>query len=110
MMVRSTFVVLALAATASAYTPEQIAAESKRANEFFDKCWEENLARHPIDESFYGIKTHYDQVEDLSDEKAVADQKLLENQLATMKREFKPEALDAPTQLSYKLAEREIER
>ena len=34
-----------------------IAAESKRANEFFDKCWDETVARHPVDESFYGIKT-----------------------------------------------------
>src|SRR6058998_836164 len=33
-----------------------IAAESKRANEFFDKCWDETVARHPVDESFYGIK------------------------------------------------------
>ena len=29
---------------------------------FFDKCWDETLARHPVDESFYGIKTHYDQL------------------------------------------------
>jgi len=50
-----------------------IAAESKRANEFFDKCWDETVARHPVDESFYGIKMHYDQLEDLSDEKAAAD-------------------------------------
>ncbi len=27
---------------------------------FFDKCWDETLARHPVDESFYGNKTHYD--------------------------------------------------
>ena|SRR5438477_490225 len=50
-----------------------IATESKRANEFFDKCWDETVARHPVDESFYGIKMHYDQLEDLSDEKAAAD-------------------------------------
>ena len=55
---------------ANAQTPDQIAAESKRANDFFDKCWDETLARHPVDESFYGIKTHYDQLEDLSEEKA----------------------------------------
>ena len=62
------FVVIFIAANAQ--TPDQIAAESKRAGEFFDKCWDETLARHPVDESFYGIKTHYDQLEDLSDEKA----------------------------------------
>jgi hypothetical protein len=35
-----------------------------------------------VDESFYGIKTHYDQLEDLSDEKATADEKVWERQLA----------------------------
>jgi len=49
-----------------------IEAESRRANEFFDKCWDETVARHPVDESFYGIKTHYDQLEDCPDEKAAA--------------------------------------
>src|SRR5437588_88065 len=87
-----------------------IAAESKRANEFFDKCWDEAVARHPVDESFYGIKTHYDQLEDLSDEKAAADLKALQDQLATLHREFKLESLDAPTQVSYKLFELEVER
>jgi uncharacterized protein (DUF885 family) len=87
-----------------------IATESKRANEFFDKCWDETVARHPVDESFYGIKTHYDQLEDLSDEKAAADLKALQDQLATLHREFKLESLDAPTQLSYKLFELEVER
>ena len=82
-----------------------IATESKRANEFFDKCWDETVARHPVDESFYGIKTHYDQLEDLSDEKAAADLKALQDQLATLHREFKLESLDASTQLSYKLFE-----
>src|SRR6266403_955834 len=87
-----------------------IATESKRANEFFDKCWDETVARHPVDESFYGIKTHYDQLEDLSDEKAAADLKALQDQLATLHREFKLESLHAPTQLSYKLFELEVER
>ena len=77
-----------------------IATESKRANEFFDKCWDETVARHPVDESFYGIKMHYDQLEDLSDEKVAADLKALQDQLATLHRDFKLESLDGPTQLS----------
>jgi uncharacterized protein (DUF885 family) len=95
---------------ANAQAPDQIAAESKRANEFFDKCWDETLARHPVDESVYGIKTHYDQLEDLSDEKAAADNAVWQKQLATLKRDFKPELLDPQAQLSYKLFEQEAER
>jgi uncharacterized protein (DUF885 family) len=102
------FAVTAIAANAQ--TPDQIAAESKRAGEFFDKCWDENLARHPVEESVYGIKTHYDQLEDLSDEKAAADHAVWQRQLATLKRDFKPELLDQQAQLSYKLFEQEAER
>ena len=102
------FAVIAVAGNAS--SSDQIATESKRANEFFDKCWDETLARHPVDESFYGIKTHYDQLEDLSDEKAAADHAVWQKQLATLKRDFKPELLDPQAQLSYKLFEREAER
>ncbi len=95
---------------ANAQAPDQITAESKRASEFFDKCWDENLARHPVDESLYGIKTHYDQLDDLSDEKAAADHAVWQKQLATLKRDFKPELLDRQALLSYKLFEREAER
>jgi len=106
----STVAGAAISVAANAQTPDQIAVESKRANEFFDKCWDENLARHPVDESFYGIKTHYDQLEDLSDEKAAADHAVWRKQLATLKRDFKPELLNSQAQLSYKLFEREAER
>ena len=41
----------------------------------------------------------------MSDEKAAADLKALQDQLATLHREFKLESLDASTQLSYKLFE-----
>ena len=108
--ITSTITVAVMCIAASAQTRDQIAAESHRANEFFDKCWEENLARHPQDESFYGIKTHYDQLEDLSGDKAVADHAIWQRQLATLRRDFKPELLDAQAQLSYRLFEREAER
>ena len=74
---------------ALAYTPAEIAAESKKTNDFFEKSWNETLSRHPVDESFYGIKTHYDQLEDLSDEKATADEKIWERQLADLKKNIK---------------------
>ena len=106
----STVAGAAISVAANAQTPDQIAVESKGANEFFDKCWDENLARHPVDESFYGFKTHYDQLEELSDEKAASDHAVWQKQLATLKRDFKPELLNSQAQLSYKLFEREAER
>src|SRR6266404_1511375 len=106
----STMAFAGISIAANAQAPDQITAESKRASEFFDKCWDENLARHPVDESLYGIKTHYDQLDDLSDEKAAADHAVWQKQLATLKRDFKPELLDRQALLSYKLFEREAER
>ena len=35
----------------SAHTLEEIGAESKKANDFFEKCWDETLSRQPVDES-----------------------------------------------------------
>src|SRR5215470_7172745 len=100
---------LAGSGVALAYTPAEIASESKKANDFFEKCWDETLARHPVDESFYGIKTHYDQLEDLSDEKATADIAVIQKQLETLHRDFKLDSLDPQTQLSYRLFEREAQ-
>jgi uncharacterized protein (DUF885 family) len=106
----STIAFAVLVVAGNAASSDQIAAESRRANEFFDKCWDETLARHPVDESFYGIKTHYDQLEDLSDAKAAADHAVWQKQLTTLKREFKLELLDQQAQLSYKLFEQEAKR
>src|SRR5215813_7935764 len=83
---------------ALAFTPAEIASESKKANDFFEKYWDETLSRHPVDESYYGIKRHYDQLEDLSDEKTTADEKVWERQLADLKKNIKFDALDAQTQ------------
>src|SRR5262245_14514266 len=103
-------VFLTVSGIALAYTPDEIAAESKEANYFFEKCWDETLSRHPVDESYYGIKTHYDQLEDLSDEKAGVDETVWDRQLADLRKNIKFDALDAQTQLSYKLIEREAAR
>ncbi len=106
----SSIALAVIAVAGNASSSDQIAVESKRANELFDKCWDETLARHPVDESFYGIKMHYDQLEDLSDKKAAADHAVWQKQLATLKRDFKPDLLDPQAQMSYKLFEREAER
>jgi hypothetical protein len=50
---------LSATGVALAFTPAEIAFESKKANDFFEKSWDETLSRHPVDESYYGIKTHY---------------------------------------------------
>src|SRR5688500_20372341 len=83
-----------VAATGKTYTPEQIAAESKRANEFFDKNFDDYVARHPQFASQLGIKTGYDKWEDLSDASNAEDLAFSVQNLARLKRDFDFDSLD----------------
>jgi uncharacterized protein (DUF885 family) len=102
------FLVIFIAANAQ--SPDQIAAESKRANEFFDKCFDDYIARHPQAAAQLGLKTDYDKWDDISDAQAVADLAAQLSNLATLERDFDFDALDPQTQLSYKLFENEAQR
>ena len=93
------------AAPAKTYTAEEIAAESKRANEFFDKNFDEFVARHPQRASQLGLKIGYDKWDDLSDAADTEDLAFAIQNLAKLKRDFDFAALDPQTQLSWKLFE-----
>ncbi len=86
-------------------TPSEIAAESKRANDFLDKVFDEFVAAHPQMESSLGIKTHYDQWNDISDEAAKRDLETAQKSLDELKRQFPQEKLDPQTRLSCELLE-----
>ncbi len=90
--------------------PEQIAAESKRANEFFDQSFEQILERHPQFQAQLGIKKNYDKWDDRSDAADLKDLALRKEQLAKLRSDFDLKALDQQTQLSYRIFEREVER
>ena len=91
------------------YTPEQTAAESKRVNEFFDRKFDENVARHPQFASQLGIKTGYDKWEDLSDASNAEDLSIAMQNLAELKRNFDFDACDPQTQLSWRLFEHDVQ-
>lgn len=99
-----------VAAPAKTYTPEQIAAESKRANEFFDKNFDDFVARHPQFASQLGLKTGYDKWEDLSDAANAEDLAFAMQNLSRLKRDFDFDALDPQTQLSWKLFENDVQQ
>jgi len=92
------------------YTAEQIAAESKRANEFFDKNFDDFVARHPQRASQLGLKTGYDKWDDLSDAADAEDLASAIQNLAKLKRDFDFNALDPQTQLSWKLFENDVQQ
>ena len=99
-----------VAASGKTYTPEQIASESKRANEFFDKNFDDFVARHPQFASQLGIKTGYDKWEDLSDASNAEDLAFSVQNLARLKRDFDFDSLDPQTQLSWKLFENDVQQ
>ncbi len=86
-------------------TPDQVAVESKRANEFLDKIFDDFVASHPQLESQLGIKAHYDQWNDISDEASKRDLDTEQKNLAELKRQFPKEKLDPQTRLSCELYE-----
>jgi uncharacterized protein (DUF885 family) len=84
---------------------DPIATESKRANEFLDKIFDEFVASHPQLESQLGSKAHYDQWNDISDEASKRDLDTEQKNLAELKRQFPKEKVDLQTRLSCELYE-----
>jgi uncharacterized protein (DUF885 family) len=117
-MEKAVSVILALWASATlsfAQTPtpsssDSTVSESKRANEFLDKCFDDYVATHPQLETSLGIKTHNDQWNDISDEAAKRDLETSQKNLAELKRQFPKEKLDKQTQLSCDLFEFQVQR
>ncbi len=104
------FVILAGAARATTYTPEQTAAESAKANAFFERVFNEAVDRSPQMQTQLGIKKDYDKWDDDSDAHETEDLALTVEHLAELKKMINFEALDHQTQLSYRMFVRTSER
>lgn len=90
--------------TPKAPTAEEIAAESKRANEWFDKVWDDQVSRYPIWKAYLAIKdSTYGQWGDFSDSMQVVEHELLKKNLAYLKDSIDVAKLDETTQTSYRM-------
>ena len=67
-------------------SPAQIAAESAKANTFFERVFDETVARSPMTMTQLGLKTDNDKWDDLSEQKELEDFLLGVQQLAELKR------------------------
>ena len=88
---------------------DAIAIESKKANDFFEKQYQEDLNSKPEDQTYLGIKKDADKWNDYSD---VFAAKELENQtkaLQWLKDSLNIDALDNATKLSYDLYKSKLE-
>ena len=105
--------VLTGAAFAAPITSDQVKAESAKANLFFNRVFDEAVARSPMFMAQLGIKKDTDKWDDLSDARALEDFVLTVQNLAELKRSVDFEALDDQAKVSYRMfvndAERSIE-
>lgn len=101
---------LAPALPAADATPEQIAEESAKANAFFDRVFDENVARFPEFQTSLGMKTNLDQWNDGSEVAALENFGRAVANLAELKRSIDPARLDEQTRVSYELFVRGVER
>ncbi|MCX6296546.1 MAG: DUF885 domain-containing protein [Bacteroidetes bacterium] len=89
------------------FSEDEIKAETKKANDFFDRVFDAAVDRDPMRQSILGIKKDYDKWTDISDDHAKKELEIVKANLDSLKTNFKFDALDEQTKISYKLFEKE---
>lgn len=93
----------------AAYSQEAVAAESVRLNEWFETKFDEAVARDPMRQTYLGIKDRYGEWTDASEAFELAELEIQRAEVAEMKANFEFDKLDHQTQLSWRLAEYQLE-
>ena len=94
---------LSFSACKKEFTEEQIIAESKKANEFFERVFDESVDRQPMMQTILGLKKDYDKWDDISDEFNQKELDITRKELSWLKSEINYDALDPQTKISYDL-------
>ncbi|HEY5550622.1 MAG TPA: hypothetical protein VIK52_01940, partial [Opitutaceae bacterium] len=90
-------------AGAATFTPEEIAAESAKASEFFDRVFDEVVDRNPEFQTFLGIKKDYDKWNDDSEPAQIANLGYTIAAYEELKRTIDFDKLDAAAKVNYRL-------
>lgn len=88
---------------------ETVLQESKKLNAYFDKQFQENLERHPMYQTYIGIKKDADKWDDISDEFAAKELELTKQSLQWLQDSVNTKALNADAKLSYDLFKQQLE-
>ncbi|MFZ7106401.1 MAG: DUF885 domain-containing protein [Bacteroidota bacterium] len=91
------------------FTPEEVTAESAKANAFFDRCFDEMVDMDPELQTYLGIKQDYGQWTDRSDSFQVKRNELARRQLEELKKTVEFDKLDDQARLSYRLFEHDAQ-
>lgn len=94
----------------SASEPSQAEAETARLNAWFEQKFQESVSRSPMSATFLGSRENYDKWDDVSPEARLAELEIQRANVAEMRAEFDPKTLTDQGQLSFRLAEYELER
>ena len=85
------------------YSQEEIAAESKRLNDWFDQNWDEDVARSPVHQSYLGIKDNYDVWGAYGEKHHKKQFERMQKRYEFLKNNFDFNKLDKQTKISYRL-------
>ncbi|WP_252177748.1 DUF885 domain-containing protein [Endozoicomonas sp. 4G] len=88
---------------------QEALSESEKANQLLDKLFMERVMLSPNYQTMLGIKQDQDKWDDISEAGIRRSHQLKIKQLAIIRNSINPEALDAQTQLSYRLAVASLE-
>jgi uncharacterized protein (DUF885 family) len=91
-------------ASPAAPSAEDIAAESARLNEWYDRKFAETIARSPMMQTYLGIKDNYGEWNDVSDANALKELEIQRANIAEMEASFDPDLLDHQAKLSWRIA------
>lgn len=91
------------AITKDAIMAERIAAESAKANAFFDRVFDESVDRSPISQGYLGIKKDHDKWDDFSEAHRLQELAITVRELAALKATINFDLLDEQTKMSYRL-------
>lgn len=85
-------------------------AETERLNAWFEDKFNQALSRSPMTATFLGSRENYDKWNDVSEAAQQAELDIQRANIAEMREAFDPANLTSQGQLSYRLAEYELER
>ncbi|XOV91718.1 MAG: DUF885 family protein [Bacteroidota bacterium] len=91
------------------FTAEEIAAESAKANAFFDQSFDEMVDRSPMYQSYLGIKKDYGKWDEMTAENAQMELEINKKELQFLLDSINPAKLDKQTKISYELFKADAE-
>ncbi len=91
------------AITKDAVMAERVAAESARANAFFDRVFDASVDRSPISQGYLGIKKDQDKWDDFSEANRVRELAITVRELAELQSTIDFDLLDEQTRMSHRL-------